>query len=932
MENLINDFVTTLNGGINDVVTTIVVTTNTSPANQAGFRIRIDNELMLVTANPTTSWTVTRGIEGTTAAAHSNGAFVSVVITAAGLAAWLSDNAPAEAANANSVDIQVLFNNDGVVTGDAGFRYDVGRLMLGSVTDDTVNRLQVDGTSLFRRTTMYPAAAQAADAIIVALDDASASMQIVTAGNGGISTGYRTAGAAGTPDTPLATNTTDNTYIGYLGAGGYDGTTWQTSSAGLVGVKPGGTWSGTSRPAFLTFETTNVNATGRSERLRITPAGRLVQNAITDDGAASAQFSGTVRTAGAFQAQGSVLNVGGTVTFMDLAGGLNRVGGYNWDLSQWKDLWLNPGGANVYVGSGATGNLSVALGVEVAAPVTLNTGGKVGIFDLVSGTTARVQGYDWAGSSGIPLALNSAGGNVLVGSTTDDGFNKLQVTGAGNFTGQLTATDDIFSNSGDVYAASAGVHAKGGAGSPQGGQSTFMDVSSGNSRIGAYNWTTSAWKPLFVGDDNISARLIVGTATDDTLHRLQVNGTVIGYSDTAYNSQGGSLRGGNKTTPGKVVQIGFDGTADVGYVRSLHDATAQKPLAVQPQASTSAPVLIGTVAASGTYVFEVNGASQVTGTLNIEGQIQSGGASAGVVIDRRDTGASAWTIYSQAGTFSLYDNSAGADRLYLSTAGALWTRGSASGYYITKRDDNADSWALYSQSGELNFYDFTASGNRVIFRTGGHIEMGGGSSAPELRLIEPSGGGTSYTGFKAPALAGNVVYTLPIADGPSGSRLETDGAAALGWKLDARKYVTSDSVHATAATFADVTGLTQALLSGKRYTFEAVLFHQNNATSTGSQFGYNIGAAPTAAFFSVVTPVDSAVGSTSTKFAAGTTSARDTAAVATDTGTTGIATTVIKGYIQPSADGTFAIRATSEVTVAAGLTIKAGSYLHIREI
>jgi len=50
------------------------------------FRVICDAEIMLVTAGETTTtWTVTRGIEGTTPAAHAAGATVAHVLTAAGL-------------------------------------------------------------------------------------------------------------------------------------------------------------------------------------------------------------------------------------------------------------------------------------------------------------------------------------------------------------------------------------------------------------------------------------------------------------------------------------------------------------------------------------------------------------------------------------------------------------------------------------------------------------------------------------------------------------------------------------------------------------------------------------------------------------------------------------------------------------------------------
>ena len=145
--------------------------------------------------------------------------------------------------------------------------------------------------------------------------------------------------------------------------------------------------------------------------------------------------------------------------------------------------------------------------------------------------------------------------------------------------------------------------------------------------------------------------------------------------------------------------------------------------------------------------------------------------------------------------------------------------------------------------------------------------------------------------------------------------------------LDVLKIMASDSVHATAATFADITGLTQALLSGLRYSVLACLFTTNNASTTGSQFGYNIGAAPTAALFGEIGAVTNSV--TAAAFGSGTATARDTAIVAQTTGQTATGIHLIGGFVQPSADGTFAMRATSEITVAAGLTVKAGSWMRI---
>ena len=148
-------------------------------------------------------------------------------------------------------------------------------------------------------------------------------------------------------------------------------------------------------------------------------------------------------------------------------------------------------------------------------------------------------------------------------------------------------------------------------------------------------------------------------------------------------------------------------------------------------------------------------------------------------------------------------------------------------------------------------------------------------------------------------------------------------------KLQRNLRVTADTTHATAATFADITGLTCPMLSGHTYIVNAHLFHINNATTTGSQFSYNIGAAPTLALFANHSGVTNSV--TAGAQAIGSATARDTAITAQTTGSTGITHTIIGGYIQPSADGTFALRATSEVTVASGLIVKAGSWMRVTE-
>ena len=64
---------TTLNGSINSSVTSITVASAASLPLEGEYRILVESELMTVTAGQgTTSLTVTRGVDSTTAASHAD--------------------------------------------------------------------------------------------------------------------------------------------------------------------------------------------------------------------------------------------------------------------------------------------------------------------------------------------------------------------------------------------------------------------------------------------------------------------------------------------------------------------------------------------------------------------------------------------------------------------------------------------------------------------------------------------------------------------------------------------------------------------------------------------------------------------------------------------------------------------------------------------
>lgn len=76
-----------LNGGIDNVVVSLVLDDASEFPATGNFRILIDSELLICTARSSNTLTVLRGQEGTTAASHSDDAIVTLVATAGSIVA-----------------------------------------------------------------------------------------------------------------------------------------------------------------------------------------------------------------------------------------------------------------------------------------------------------------------------------------------------------------------------------------------------------------------------------------------------------------------------------------------------------------------------------------------------------------------------------------------------------------------------------------------------------------------------------------------------------------------------------------------------------------------------------------------------------------------------------------------------------------------------
>jgi hypothetical protein len=187
--------------------------------------------------------------------------------------------------------------------------------------------------------------------------------------------------------------------------------------------------------------------------------------------------------------------------------------------------------------------------------------------------------------------------------------------------------------------------------------------------------------------------------------------------------------------------------------------------------------------------------------------------------------------------------------------------------------------------------------------------------------IQFNANGTLYELFKTTLQGGECVeYVEGVGF------FKTTLAGLLG-RFDRTVYVTADSVHATAATLADITGLSIPVLNGVNYNFQAMLFHISNASTTGAQFACHLTTAPNLIIASTIDTVTGSV--TASAHSAGSVTAVDTILTAQTTGSATITLAIISGFFNAGADDNFTMRATSEVTVASGLTVKKGSWLRV---
>lgn len=221
-----------------------------------------------------------------------------------------------------------------------------------------------------------------------------------------------------------------------------------------------------------------------------------------------------------------------------------------------------------------------------------------------------------------------------------------------------------------------------------------------------------------------------------------------------------------------------------------------------------------------------------------------------------------------------------------------------------------------------------ASTQRVI----DNITIYNADTATATVTVRIDDNATEYTLVKFTVLAGE---TIEYTEGHGWRTLTTQG----GYKMMelATNYAISSSYssavlgsdvtnnNAVANTIADVTGLSFAVTAGNKYFFEFIIPYTAAATTTGSRWTINGPATPTLLAYRSWYPLTA---TTETNNAA---TAYDIPAASNASSLTAGNVAVIKGIIQPSANGTVIARFASEVSSSA-IVAKAGATVFYQQV
>lgn len=404
----------------------------------------------------------------------------------------------------------------------------------------------------------------------------------------------------------------------------------------------------------------------------------------------------------------------------------------------------------------------------------------------------------------------SIASNFLIGTTTDDGSNKLQVAGnvtAGRYTSTqlgssflaVTATDSRISSqfqnqNGVLYV---------GRDAAAGGFFGIADAS--------VVWSIGAGSPLVFGVNSGEAarfnpntrNFLIGGTTDNATDKLQVTGSSYFSGNLSIGGQtfGQKLHvEATGSTDTRVVSIGRTGSGiamTLGYYATAGTPTAavvraQNTLALAFEvmnaeamrlAPTTSNLLVGTTTDNGTDKLQVAGKIKSTtgGFVFPDGTTQTTAASGGGSIAVSDEGTQ---VAASAASF----NFVGAGVTSSAVGGAVTVTIPANVVGPASATDSRI--ALFDGTTGKLLKNFTSglayltSDGEAYITAIGQLQARYSftlNNADTTGLVLNSGTAGNSVTFKPPSSGGNSTFTLPAGYGTNGQALITNGAGVMSW-------------------------------------------------------------------------------------------------------------------------------------------------------
>ena len=297
-------------------------------------------------------------------------------------------------------------------------------------------------------------------------------------------------------------------------------------------------------------------------------------------------------------------------------------------------------------------------------------------------------------------------------------------------------------------------------------------TSSGGGGGGSSNVTGDFSNPVLASRNYA----ITTTANGNTSFGAIPNGTGNYAEFTAYNS----------STPANssFTRLTMNGTTEARLESGALGAGTQLPLNLYTN---------GTLRAN----FDTAGNINFIGSLTNTGPVTSTGPASVFRINRRDTSAYVWGIYSNTGALQFYNNATAADMITFGPAGQIGigsppNYGAAGASLVSGGSSAPPTWTTSSVAGpQLNFQLFTATGSWTcpagVTKVRASVSAGGG-------------GGTAYSayGYSVGGAGGqgNGVFTVvpgttyAVTIGLGGAGLQSAGTAASGGASSFASFIT----------------------------------------------------------------------------------------------------------------------------------------------